>query len=219
MSVKEVAGALSVSEQTIRYWVRKLYPEITANGIQTRLGEREVTAIKGMIGSGRNDLPNIHAVNSITTDLEMLQKTQEVIQFLAAKTKQLQEKIAEMTPGYEAAKRISDSEGLHTISEVGKINGIGPRSIFTLLESRLVIFRERGEWVPYQDFINRGYFVVKTGTYQIDGIDHLRKQTYVTGKGELWMAKILFRSPCAPDKGMIDSSCSLSLHDEPQAGR
>ena len=66
MTVKEVAEALNVSEQTIRYWVRKLYPEQVENGKATMLDEIQVTAIKGWIGSGRNDLMNVHKVNNTT---------------------------------------------------------------------------------------------------------------------------------------------------------
>jgi DNA-binding Lrp family transcriptional regulator len=70
MTVREVAEALNVSEQTIRYHMRNLYPELVKNGVTTFLNEEQATAIKGLIGTGRNDLQNILQVKNSFTDLE-----------------------------------------------------------------------------------------------------------------------------------------------------
>lgn len=103
------------------------------------------------------------------------------------------EQVQHLQPLAKVAERIASAVGLRTISEVGKINGIGPRKLFDVLRDRSIIFRCRGEWVPYQDYIDSGYFVVKEQPYEdSEGIPRLRKQIYVTGKGETWIAKRLF---------------------------
>jgi phage regulator Rha-like protein len=103
------------------------------------------------------------------------------------------ERAESLRPLAAAATVISDAAGLRLLSEVGKINGIGPMKIFELLASRGIIFRQRGDWVPKQEHIDSGYFLVRETTYDgPDGKPHLKKQTYVTGRGEIWLAKKLF---------------------------
>lgn len=103
------------------------------------------------------------------------------------------ERALALEPMAQVAQKIATAAGLRTLSEIGKINGIGPRKIFELLEVRGILFRSRGDWVPYQDYIDSGYFVVRERTYDdSEGQPHLRKQVYVTGKGETWLAKRLF---------------------------
>lgn len=103
------------------------------------------------------------------------------------------ERVQELKPLAAAAERIAGARGLRTITAVGKINGIGPRRIFEVLEVRGLIFRRNGAWLPYQEWIEAGYFIVRERTYQDDyGDEHLHLQTYVTGKGETWLAKRLF---------------------------
>lgn len=99
-----------------------------------------------------------------------------------------------LEPMARVAARISAAAGLRLLSEIGKINGIGPRKIFEVLAVRGLIFRDsRGDWVPYQEHIDSGYFVVKERTYDDDeGQPHIQKQTYATARGEVWLAKKLF---------------------------
>jgi anti-repressor protein len=102
-------------------------------------------------------------------------------------------KIAELEPLAMVADRISGAMGMRTFSEVGKVNGIGPHRIFELLEERGIIFKHNGRWLPYQNHIEAGRFVVRETTYRgTSGADHLVMQTYVTPKGEVWLAKQFF---------------------------
>jgi len=101
--------------------------------------------------------------------------------------------VAELEPRAAAADRIACAGGLRTLTEIGKINGIGPRRIFEVLADRGIIFRSRGIWLPYQEHIEAGRFVVRETTYRdADDNEKLTSQTYVTGKGEVWLAKQLF---------------------------
>lgn len=104
--------------------------------------------------------------------------------------------ISQLAPDALVARRISNAEGLKTLSEIGKINGLGPHRIFFLLEEKRILYRSRGAWVPYQEHVDAGRFVVRERTFR-DGeeVDHLVSQTYVTGKGEVWLAKQFFPVP------------------------
>jgi anti-repressor protein len=118
--------------------------------------------------------------------LRGLQAAQEVIQRQSAQ-------IASLADDARVARTIADARGLKTITEVAKINNVGPRKIFDLLAERKIIYRIRGDWVPMQDYIERGYFVVKERTYAgTSGAAHLSTQIYVTGKGEVWLVKQFF---------------------------
>jgi anti-repressor protein len=95
--------------------------------------------------------------------------------------------------------RISEAEGLRLLSEVGKINGIGPRKIFEILAVKKLIFRRHGSWEPMQEYIDKGYFVLREriGWTDTEGKDHVEKQLYVTPSGECWIARKLFEKPAA----------------------
>jgi prophage antirepressor-like protein len=105
--------------------------------------------------------------------------------------------IAELSPSAAAADRITNAVGLKTLSEIGKINGIGPRKIFDLLADQGIMFRRGESWIPYQQYVDSGYFRVRESTYEMNGVDHLYSQTYVTGRGEVWIAKRLLTNEVA----------------------
>jgi len=191
MTVKEVAAALGSAESTIRNKAAELFPDSVRNGFATLLTEEQVVGIKQAIVP--RDLTLKSKVEAATTDLEMKQKAAEVMAWLMADRESLREQVAELAPKAEVAERIAGAIGLKTLSEVGKINGVGPHRIFTELEARKVIYRTAsGDPLPYQQHIEAGRFVVRERTYRDqNGAEHLRSQVYVTGKGEVWLAGLL----------------------------
>lgn len=101
--------------------------------------------------------------------------------------------IAKLEPKAAVADRIAIAEGLRTISDIGKINGLGPLKIFAILERQNIIYRGTdSRWRPYQAYIDSGYFRVVDATYETGHGFHLTVQTYVTGRGEVWLARRLF---------------------------
>jgi phage antirepressor YoqD-like protein len=72
--------------------------------------------------------------------------------------------------------------------EAAKILQTGRTRLFVLLRmKRIFIF----DGLPYQRYIELGYFVVKEKTYQQNGSEHLYSQPFVTGKGLTWLAKLI----------------------------
>lgn len=102
--------------------------------------------------------------------------------------------IARLEPLAEVAERIASAAGLKSLREIGKINGIGPNKIFEVLEDRKILYRENGCNVPYQKYIDSGYFKVRETTYMMNGVEILYSKVFVTGKGEAWLARQLFPS-------------------------
>lgn len=191
MTVKEVASALGTAESTIRNKAAELYPGSVRNGLATMLTEAQVVGIKQALVP--RDLTLKSKLEAATTDLEMKQKAAEVMAWLMADREALRQKVAELEPKAEVAERIAGAVGLKTLSEVGKINGVGPHRIFPELEARKVLYRTAsGDPLPYQQHIEAGRFVVRERTYRdAKGAEHLRSQVYVTGKGEVWLAGLL----------------------------
>jgi len=194
MTVKEVAEVLGVSERVVQLSAKRLYPEEIRNGFTTYLTEAQATSIK-------LDLQRHHNLEGtfevVTTDIEMKQKAAEVMAWLMRDNEQLKAALAIAAPKAELADRIATADGLKSLAEIGKINGIGPVKIFEVLSSRGILYRKLKSWLPYQCYIDQGYFSVKESTYKVMGQDVLYSTTYVTGKGELWLARRLFSEATA----------------------
>ena len=140
--------------------------------------------------TGRATLRYLVKVESAwnTPELAMargLQAAQEIIERQKAE-------MALLADDAKAARVIACADGLKTFAEVGKINGIGPRKIIELLIDRKILFRRGRSILPFQQHIEAGRFVVREKAVDIGGVDQLYSQTYVTGKGEVWIAAHLF---------------------------
>jgi len=191
MTVKEVAESTGVPERTIHNAIDRVLPGVKKNGFTTMLTEEQVAIVSSELKRAHNsDLASTGKV--ITTDLEMIEQGAKFAAWALRKIEEQATALAIAAPKAALADRIATADGLKSLSEVGKINGIGPRKIFELLTGLGIMFRSGKNWVPYQRYINEGLFVVRESTYEANGIDHLYSKTYVTGKGELWIAKRLF---------------------------
>jgi anti-repressor protein len=123
--------------------------------------------------------PEMVLVRGMQAAQELVGKKNELIAVLSAKAR--------------AADLIADSVGLKLLSDIGKINGQGPIKFIRALIARGYLFRRDGAVLPYQQYIDSGYFAVKEKPYfDAQGVSHLFSQTYVTGKGEVWLAKQFF---------------------------
>ena len=69
--------------------------------------------------------------------------------------------------------------------------GLGRNRMFQLLRDKKVLYQYGGVTMPLQDYMNRGYFVVKESTYTQGGMTNTRPTILITGKGQVWLAKKL----------------------------
>lgn len=99
----------------------------------------------------------------------------------------LQSTIEEQRPKVEFAKTIEGTDGLISFGDFAKLGGnIGRNTLFKILRERKILMNGN---IPYQTYINEGYF--KTREYVVkrtDG-DYLKQQTLITGKGQTWIHK------------------------------
>lgn len=114
---------------------------------------------------------------------------------LALELDQAQATITEQAPKVEFADLIAGADkGIH-LGNFAKTVGIGPMRIFSLLRD-LGILMTGGirKNLPYQEYMERGYFTVVEKPYQVKGKTRLGLSPLITGKGQQWLTKKLFDS-------------------------
>lgn len=119
----------------------------------------------------------------------------ESLRALAAATEQIEAQskvIEEQAPLVAVAEMIASADNCLTIGDFAKSLGEGPRGIFGKLNRLGVLYRNSEmDWVPYQRFLDQGYFRTRITT-----VPHGEKivnhtTALVTGKGEVWLAQKL----------------------------
>jgi len=115
--------------------------------------------------------------------------------------RQLNEKIRRDEPLVQFANQVADTENVIDIGKMAKLANeenirIGRNTLFRWLKGRKILMSNN---IPYQQFIDRGYFVVKESVYEQHGMQKTYQQTYVTGKGQQYIIRLLkeyFREGC-----------------------
>lgn len=116
----------------------------------------------------------------------------------ANQAKELEEKnqaLAIAAPKAEFADAIAGADKGVKLGQFAKTVGLGPVTIFRVLRE-LKIFMSRGDCynLPYQDYVERGYFTVKQGTYETNSQTRISHTALITGKGEIWLRKKLLET-------------------------
>ena len=128
--------------------------------------------------------------------MQMLAEPENAIKIFEAlrdereKNKQLSEKIALDAPKVHFADTVAESNDLIKIRDMAKLlceNGvnIGERRLYALLREEKVLMKDN---TPYQQFIDRGYFKVKERSLLLKANIGIAKTTYVTARGQIWIA-------------------------------
>ena len=93
-------------------------------------------------------------------------------------------------------------ENCQTMNEVAKSLDIGRNKLFEYLRDKKVLM---GNNVPYQNYLDRGYFKVIEKPIAMGGSNFNKTQTLVTSKGVEYIAKLLMA-----DRPMIQEELSIS---------
>lgn len=103
----------------------------------------------------------------------------EALQLAADKARKLEE----AQPKIEFFEQVADATGLHSMGDAAKMLGYGRNTFFAKLRDMKILMKSN---IPYQTFIDRGYFEVKENV--VGGEEKfLKSQTFVTGKGLIWL--------------------------------
>ncbi|EJI1423110.1 phage antirepressor KilAC domain-containing protein [Vibrio parahaemolyticus] len=145
-----------------------------------------------------------HAIIKRLEELEKQSQPQvpqtyaDALLLAATQAKELEEKnqaLAIAAPKAEFADAIAGADKGVKIGQFAKTVGLGPVTIFRVLRE-LKIFMSRGDSynLPYQEFVERGYFTVKQGTYETNSQTRISHTALITGKGEIWLRKKLLET-------------------------
>jgi len=105
----------------------------------------------------------------------------------AATIERQQAQIADAAPKVEFVDRYVDAAGNKGFRQVAKLLKANEARFREFLETKSIMYRLGGEWTPYQNHIDAGRFVVKTG---VSESDHAYTQPKFTPKGVEWIAAL-----------------------------
>jgi phage antirepressor YoqD-like protein/phage anti-repressor protein len=127
--------------------------------------------------------------------LRLLADSEDEKQVLALEVATQSTKIKEDAPKVEIYNDLVATDELISMSVACKALDVGLRNMYGFLRDSKIISSKRGSSynIPYQSYIDRGYFVVKTKPYKNphtgkEGVDFT---AYVTGSGMIWLEKYL----------------------------
>lgn len=108
---------------------------------------------------------------------------------------QLNERIRKDEPKVKFADHVGDSTNLIDVNKMAKLCAdhgirIGRNRLFAWMRTRGILM---GSNIPYQEYIENGYFRVKESVYETNGQTKTYQQTFVTGKGQQYILSRLIR--------------------------
>ena len=108
---------------------------------------------------------------------------------------QLNERIRRDEPKVRFADHVSDTVNLIDMNEMAKLCAdhgirIGRTRLFAWLRAKGILMAGN---LPYQEYIERGYFRVKESVFEMHGEIKTYQQTLVTGKGQQYILARLMR--------------------------
>ncbi len=106
---------------------------------------------------------------------------------------QLNERIRHDKPLVEFANQVAGTDNLIDMNAMAKLARaenipVGRNNLYGWLKRMGVLMSNN---LPYQQYIDRGYFAVKESVFEVDGMKKTYQQTLVTGKGQRFVINLL----------------------------
>jgi prophage antirepressor-like protein len=106
---------------------------------------------------------------------------------------QLNDRIRHDEPLVEFANQVTDTANLIDMNAMAKLARaenipVGRNKLYGWLKSKGVLM---GNNLPYQTFIDRGYFSVKESVFETPTMTKTYQQTMITGKGQVFVINLL----------------------------
>lgn len=202
MTTKELAEVLGVSERTIRDTATAKGLEGTFHTLQTKGGkqslrvfsEEEATIIKMELQKHHNLATR--QIDTVTTATEEDQMIAQAFTILQRRIEDANKEIAKLKPAAEFAYQICSSKDAIDIGNCAKVlnRNIGRNSLFEFLRNQKILQQDN---IPYQKYIDSGYFRVIETKYTIpSGETKISLKTLVLQKGVAYINKLLKEKDC-----------------------
>lgn len=202
MTGKELAEVLGVSKDTINATVERL----DVDGVLRRVdiarntqggylfSEYQATVIKQEIQKHHN-LAN-RQIDNVSTEAEENQMIAQAFTILQRRIEDANKEIAKLKPAAEFAYQICSSKDAIDIGNCAKVlnRNIGRNSLFEFLRNQKILQQDN---IPYQKYIDSGYFRVIETKYTIpSGETKISLKTLVLQKGVAYINKLLKEKDC-----------------------
>lgn len=107
---------------------------------------------------------------------------------LSEKVEAQKQTIAIMEPKAEFHDAVAVAENCQEVGEVARVLNTGRNRLFKWMREQKILIPDTR--LPYQEFVDAGYFRVIEQTWESNGGDtNITTKTLVTGKGLLWLQK------------------------------
>ena len=202
MTGKELAEVLGVSKDTINATVERL----DVDGVLRRVdiarntqggylfSEYQATVVKQEIQKHHN-LAN-RQIDNVSTEAEENQMIAQAMAILNRRIQDANKEIERLKPAAEFAYQICSSKDAIDIGNCAKVlnRSIGRNNLFEFLRNKKIL---QSDNIPYQKYIDSGYFRVIETKYTIpSGETKISLKTLVLQKGVAYINKLLKEKDC-----------------------
>ncbi|ENO8354408.1 phage antirepressor KilAC domain-containing protein [Escherichia coli] len=123
--------------------------------------------------------------------LRLAAELAEQKQLLEQKAHQLNQQLVAAAPKVDFADRVSGAKGI-LIGNFAKVVGLKQNALFAWLRGNGILIASGGRKnVPFQQYINAGYFTVKEVVLDDEEGYQIRLTPQLTGKGQQWLTRKL----------------------------
>lgn len=197
ISTRALAEVLGVDVRTVQRASNILDPttvlsRVVNGGTSKFFTEEQATAIKLEIQKHHN-LSN-RQIDNVTTEAEEDQMIAQAIGILKRRLDDANKQIDKLKPAAEFAYQICSSKDAIDIGNCAKVlnRNIGRNNLFEFLRNKKVLQQDN---IPYQKYIDSGYFRVIETKYTIpSGETKISLKTLVLQKGVAYINKLLRES-------------------------
>ena len=141
-------------------------------------------------------LPSIRKTGSYNLPQDYLSALKALVVSEEEKQKLLAENTS-MKPKADFYDTVVSTESLLSMGDTAKLinkKGVGRNNLYKILKARKILMTDN---IPYQQYIERGYFKVVESYYMAGDNKVIAKTTYVKQKGVDYIRKLLEENECA----------------------
>lgn len=198
VTTKELAGILGVDRTTVIRTVRRLekggavlhsYTFDKYNNATWVFNEEQATIIKKEIQRHHN--LSSRKIDSVSTEVEENEIIASAIVILKRRNKELKERLCLAEMSLDMFTKSNDLLIIRDVAKILDFKNIGEKKLFAILREMKILGKDN---MPYQKYVDMGYFKVTENTYvDADGNNRISKTTKVTQNGVVYLKKVLTR--------------------------
>ncbi|HEL8010962.1 TPA: phage antirepressor KilAC domain-containing protein [Escherichia coli] len=161
-----------------------------------RVAARESKAVRRSLIDKLEELQQASTASSaipqtLPEALRLAAELAEQKQLLEQKAHQLNQQLVAAAPKVDFADRVSVAKGI-LIGNFAKVVGLKQNALFVWLRENGILIASGGRKnVPFQQYINAGYFTVKEVVLDDEDGYQIRLTPQLTGKGQQWLTRKL----------------------------